>query len=498
MSNKKTVLAAGVALVVLGYAGATWYTGQRAQSGYQEGVVELRKLLGDQAVVADEYQKGFFSSQARLVLQWTPPAAEADAQAEAPAPAAQPLRLVISSHLRHGPLAGARLAAAVVESRFALEGLDEKSASVLAKASAPTLTSVHHFLGGNDMRLQLPAGEIGDHEVAMRWQDMVLDTSLSGNHQQLKGSMRWPEFSIAGLRGSGAGDDEAEDEVAGVDEDDEAEPAAPVERTTIRFSGLESSFDSRRIEGLWAMGPGKATVRMAHVGVSSLPASGGEATTLVDLKDVAGSVVVEADQSTLGMTTQVKGAGRLGPIDFESVGYEEKIQRLDIEALRSFQRLFVEGYRAEGLSKAFEAWEEKGAEVLMANAQRIVAALPSYSMKLHATFQGQTGEIAYGADVQSAPAADEVSTAGWVPTLLKVSSLHADARLPKAWIKPVLQAKSGGAEVQPEEVEGVLGMALGTGYARMDGEHLVSSFKMQGGQMTLNGKPMAVPAGLMQ
>src|SRR5256885_6289369 len=77
MSNKKTAVAAAVALAVVAYGGTTWYTGQRAEAGYKEAVAELRKVLGEKVVVTDEYHKGFLSSQAKLVLQW--PAAEAQA-----------------------------------------------------------------------------------------------------------------------------------------------------------------------------------------------------------------------------------------------------------------------------------------------------------------------------------------------------------------------------------------------------------------------------------
>ena len=76
--SKKTALGAAVALAVVAYGGATWYMGQRAQASYNEALEEVRKVLGAEAVVSQDYQKGFFSSQAKLVLQWTPPA-DADA-----------------------------------------------------------------------------------------------------------------------------------------------------------------------------------------------------------------------------------------------------------------------------------------------------------------------------------------------------------------------------------------------------------------------------------
>lgn len=161
--NKKTALGAAVALAVVAYGGATWYLGQRAQASYQEALEEVRKVLGAETVVSQDYQKGFFTSQAKVVLQWTPPAS-----ADASEPAPQPLRVVVNSAVRHGPLAGGALAAAVVESRFALEGLDAKAGTLLAKAQAPTLTTVHGLTGSHHMKLIVPAGELGDEEVTMR------------------------------------------------------------------------------------------------------------------------------------------------------------------------------------------------------------------------------------------------------------------------------------------------------------------------------------------
>lgn len=179
------------------------------------------------------------------------------------------------------------------------------------------------------------------------------------------------------------------------------------------------------------------------------------------------------------------------------MGYEEKIQRLDIEALRGFQRVMVEGYRKEGLAKALESLEEQGMGVLMQNAPRLVAALPAYSMKLQATYQGQTGHLEYGAEVQSAPTQEQVAQAGWMPALLKTSALQANASLPKAWLEPLIKA-SGKPDVSAEDVEGMLGMAQATGYARLEGDKLVSALKMQAGQVTLNGKPIALPMGALQ
>ena len=352
MGNKKIAVAVGVALAIAAYGGTTWYAGQKAHASYAQAVAELRALLGAQTVVSEEYRKGFFSSQAKLVLQWSAPTEEGVQPVAGDMP--KPVRLVVDTTVRHGPLAGGQLAAAWAESHFALEGLDDNSRQALAKATAPTLTTVHRFTGSHDMRLLLPAGEIGDGEVTLRWQEMALDTSVSGNRVQ--GTWRWPELALLGLPSR---DDEDAQEA---EEDDGDEVAAePVARTSLTFQGIDSSFDSTAIDGLWGLGPGKASLRVARMGMRRTSVEG-DAQTLLDLKDLAGSSVVEADAATLGVTTEFKGVGRIGPLDFESLGYVQKLQRLDIEALRNIQRALVDGYRKAGLAKAMEGLEGQGAD----------------------------------------------------------------------------------------------------------------------------------------
>jgi len=77
-------------------------------------------------------------------------------------------------------------------------------------------------------------------------------------------------------------------------------------------------------------------------------------------------------------------------------------------------------------------------------------------MKLQATFQGQTGELDYGAEVRNAPPAEQIAATGWMPALLQGTLLHANARLPKAWLAPLLQA-TGKPEVTADDVEGMVG-----------------------------------------
>jgi len=67
--NKKAAWGTAAVLMVAGYGAATWYFGERAHGAYQEAVDELRKLVGPEVLVSQQYTKGFWSSQGQLVLQ---------------------------------------------------------------------------------------------------------------------------------------------------------------------------------------------------------------------------------------------------------------------------------------------------------------------------------------------------------------------------------------------------------------------------------------------
>ncbi|WP_027017273.1 YdgA family protein [Comamonas composti] len=502
MSNKKTVLAAGVALAIVAYGGATWYMGQKAEASYQEAVTRLGKLIGEKTILTNEYRKGFFSADARLVLEWKQPQVEQEHDGDETAEPPKPMHLVVNSHVRHGPMAGGRFAAAATVSNFAIEGMDEKSRQVLAKATAPTLTTVHHLGGSHSLRFVLPQGELGDEEMTMSWQELIMESKLSDNNQHAKGDLRWPGLSISALT-KNTDEDEDEDDEADPEDLEEGQAAEALaatrslgERTLISFEGLDGSFETRMLEGLWGMGPGKGSMNLARLLVSNTPAGGGETKTVADLKDFKGNSVVEADKATLGMVNVIKAKGRIGELDFDSLELEEKLQRLDMEALRNFQRYIIDAYYAKNTDQAMPAPEERGPELLMENAPRLIAAKPAYSMKLSATYLGKTGMLEYGAEVQNPPEAEQIQQMGFMPVLVQSGVLHANASLPKSWIGPIMKS-TGQDEVAPEEIEAMLGMAEASGYAKLEGENLTSSFRMQGGKMELNGKQMPLPFGAL-
>ena len=502
--NKKTMVAAAAALVVAAYLGGTWYSGAQAQTAFEEGAAELRHALGKDVVVTQSYDKGFLASKSQLKVEWMVSESAADAAehdgdeadtetepaaAATPAAPPKPMRLVVNSDIRHGPLAGGKLAAAVVDSRFTVEGVDDKVKQAFAKASMPTLTSVRHFSGATDWRFALPTGEYADDGVTARWDAMAYDVSLGSDKKTMTGEFKWPELVVTSLSRASANDDlDGEDE-----EEGQESVAAASEPMTIAVKGMGGSFNTTMLDGLWGVGPGKMKMQVASAQVTTKRADG-QPEVMAELKNITGDTQITADAKTLSMTNLVKGVGRIGSMDFESLGYEESIQRLDMDVLRSLQQMVVDGYRAGGLEQALAPSEEKMAAWMEKSAPQLVQALPAYNMKLNARYQGNDGEMAYGLEVQKAPSAEEVAEKGWTPALLKGAVLHASARLPKAWVASL--AKASGNEVEPEEMDAFVQMASGSGYVRVDGDFLTTSLKVQDGTMNLNGVVKPLPMGM--
>lgn len=480
MQSTKTALAVGaaVATAAAAYAGASWYSGRQAEQAYRQAITDLSAFIGPQAIAAQEYRRGFFSSEGRLTLQWTPATQDGEDQATVPP---EPVRLVVTSQVRHGPLAGARLAAAAVETRFALEGLDEQTRQVLSRMQGPQLTAVRHFGGASDLQLRLPAGEIVVDGTALRWQELTGDGSLDSSGKRVSARMAWPEWSFDSLAATAAADTVAGDEGDG---EDFGEGEDGPERFAITLRNMTSTFEGEMIDGLWGLGPGKARLQVGSLQTRSAGAAQAPVRTVLDLRELEAESEIVTDQATLGYSTRAQMVGSIGPIRFDSLKLHEQYQRVDIEALRGLLRAFTQGQQG--------ADEAGGSYTLVDAAPRLIAALPSYRMQIEATTQGQTGRLEYGAQVNSAPPAEQLAGGAWLPALLQGGALDARMQLPKAWIGPLVSA-TGRPAPSDEELQQLLAAAESSGYVRLQGEQLSGSLALRGGQWTLNGKPFAGP-----
>jgi len=243
-------------------------------------------------------------------------------------------------------------------------------------------------------------------------------------------------------------------------------------------------------DGLWMLAPGSGKGRFDKI---VLTRAQGDAApqTLMALQDLRYSAAIERTGSTLGWTTKAQTQGSVGPLVLEAVGLEETVSRIDVEAVKLFQKALVAAYRADPTQAALLA-DPPGDALWKEAAPLFVAALPAYAVKLSATLEGQQAMLEYGAEIQTAPTADEVQARGWGPALLKGSVLHAGLRLPKAWLPRIVQAM-GQQDMPAEQIDAMVGMAQAQGFVQQEAEHLTSAVRLEGGKLQLNGKALDLP-----
>ncbi|WP_440107597.1 YdgA family protein [Acidovorax sp. BL-A-41-H1] len=487
--NKKTVWGTAAVVLVGGYGAATWYMGERAHSSYQEAMNDMAKLLGPEVLVSQRYTKGFWSSKGQLVLQWTPPASEdePDAGGGAATAAAPPaIRFTVENTVRHGPLAGWRVAAAVVETRLVgVEGADDPVRKTFAKVTAPTLTTVRHLTGSHDFVLALPAGEVGDGEEMVRWQSLAYRMKVNAGVSRVSGDFDWPEFTM---------------DVADKGEDDDA-PAvatAPTQRLAVALQGMKGEFNLQLEDGLWLLAPGSgkgtigklAITRAAGAAPGVAPAA---PEPMVALRDLSYGVTIARNGAHLGWVTAMQGKGSVGPVALESLELNETVSRIDVEAVKLVQKALLDAYKTDP-STAVAAVEAPWIASLMDAVPKFVAALPAYAMKLSAKVDGEQGELEYGVELKRVPDAAQIAEGAWAPALLKSSAVHASMRLPKAWLPRLAQA-AGQQAPKPEEIDALVGMAEAQGYIQQEASHLTSAVRMEDGRVVLNGKAADLPFG---
>lgn len=478
--NKK--LAWGTALVALGAAscaGLTWYLGERAAQRYQEGVAQLRQWLGEDAVAEQRYERGFWVSHARLIVQWTPPADDGTA-GDASTPHA-PLRLRIESDVHHGPFAQGRLAAAVVQTRLGLDGLDERTRELLSHTGAPTVATVLQWNGASQSRLDWPAGALGEKGSLLQWQALRYDLAVSADRTQSRGDIQWPGLTL---------------QLADTPTPDEGGNAPEVAPTHIDLAvqGLQGSFEMRVQDGLWLVAPGTSTFRVAQLSLDS-EQQGAARTRLAALRDLNGKVVIERKDAFMGWTVDVQTQGSVGPMALDALSWQERVERIDAQALKQVQQALLAALRTPAAKQGGASPADDEAAWLKPLAQAVpplLAGLPAYTSNVKATMGGKEGSLAYGLRLTSAPSEALMAGKDWNAVLMQHGALHGKLRVPKAWVAQVM-GDIGEKPVSPEELDSLLGMAYARGFVTLETEHVASEVRLQDGQLQLNGKAIPLP-----
>lgn len=461
--SKKAVIGSAVAVLLVAYGGGTWYAGQRAEVRVQEVMAQASELLGDAAKLTYEYKRGFFTSHLNTVLEWQESSAGAT------------IKVIADSTVRHGPLAGARLAAAVVETKLtSVEGLDDETKAIFAKTSAPVLTTIMPLTGGYDYRLAVPAGQLGDETNAITWKDMQYSLDFNGDKSLYAVSVSVP----------------------GIDMKIAASPeAGEAEVTTFKLDSMSIQGEFRPQDGLWLVSPGNSKGTIKSIAASAGP--NGTEKSLINWKDLSYTTVVAREGEHLSVTSDIKTLGTLGPVSFDKIALNERLSRLDAKAVRALQDYLIKTYQAGKNTQALEVDQLAEDPAIKSAIEGFFAALPAYQVTLSATRKGEDAELSYGMGIGSAPDAALIASGGYEAALLKVGTFDVSAKLPKAWLVEIAEQVMG-QKPEQAQIDAMVGMGEAQGFLVQQEKYLTSKLRIAAGRLELNGKemPMPMPLGL--
>ncbi len=502
----KRVIAAVVALLVLAWPAATWWTGKQVESRLAEQY-KMFEQVPLVKVVKRDFRRGFASSTDDATFEVFGDMFRSLGQAQQAqgnaAEVPEPLVFTVSSRIAHGPVAGGRLSAAVVDSEFVL---DDKSMLELAKVlgdkkpltartifgfdgsghstvESPAFT--HRFTGpprspalaaprgGAPAASQRPGAADGPDgaaaTVTVTWGGVKADTTFTRDMASftLKGEV--PSFEVQDDKGMHM-------VVTGIRMTGDQKRLFADEPM---LYGGKQQFDIAQVD-LKAVRPNEAgAAAAAEPEAPAVPVTMKNLTYTVDIP-VAGGEFVD-------MITRMSAASlRVDQQEFGPAHYDVSARHLHARTVAKVYRALLQMY-ADPRAMADNPGAAFGS--LMRQAMDLLAHDPEFAIDRIA-FTSKHGQAHMGAHVKLKDVKPEDLSAGLA--LLAKLDVTADMKLPEA-----LLAELGGAKAQtPEDRQMAQQMFLAQvdamaqqGYVTRTNGILESKLAFAAGQLTINGKP---------
>lgn len=420
-----------------GYVGATALFSNQTQDTAQKAVGQLTAALtasGKVRVEQSDYRKGFKNSTQTMTLALT----------DFPAENGQPLRVVVTNHIQHGPVLGAAgLGQALIDTELRFSDPEMQAAYDKAFSSQkPTIRTLVGLTGGSTTDLKVPGGKSAEGDVS--WQ------ALTG------------QLEVAGLNTT----------------------------SRLHWAGMAANSDS----GLLTVGPVdySGTLRREN---STDPLGVGTSTLTLSRVEMLGEEKLTL--SGLKVTSLSERAG-----EFQNVGARYEIAEVEKDG-QKFQNLRL-GLRFDHLARApllsltktvqdmQQSIQAKSGEVMTPEQGKklesdVLALLKAGPvLKLEELAVGQPGRGMSLAGQLSMPGAAGLTTENWqmMAGPQAMSLLDADFKLTTSeqGLRELTSAV-GGTAPDPQ-------MLLESGQLRREGNNLVTTFALKDGQMLVNGEPM--------
>ena len=501
----------GYTLVTCVLAGAalsagSWWLGQRIETQYNLKLDQwAQDYASDFEIVERRYERGIFSARATLVVKMALPETAADEedddceevcedesdgmrpaslklaaagngsanpadeggndeagdeQGEAP----RTLRLHLVNDIRHGPLAGARLAAAAIDSHIVhIDGLDlsEKGKQAFAGAKPPTAHLVIGFDQEVDGQVRLPAGEIVDPDNAanhVRWQQLDYDFRIPAGQQRLTGTAAWPSLS-AHLDMNSTG-------------------LAALE---LKLDNLRSRFDGGLPHSRSVLVPGSYTDQADSLQIRYASSRGGTLDNLLTLRDIRSETRITQDGKTVNVDNRVDSKGQIAQVAIDKLAIRTTLHNLDEGAL-------------DALLEVLNAHPDNDLGTLDTDSiefrtplRQLLAAGPQLRSSLNATIGNETASLSHALQLAEPDLSSPETSL--MQAIQKKAAADLSLRLPMSWAE-LIATGVGNPGFTAANIRELAQFGVVQGMLRQEGKDWVASGRLRDGKLFLNDKPI--------
>ena len=447
----KVVPAAVVVLLGAGYLGATAWTGKQTETRYREQIAQAQARLPFASISEQKYDKHFFTSTSTTTLQFGCPNAAGKALPTA----------TVTSTIRHGPIAGAALAAAVIDTEVRIAGGNDDAQRLIAAfgPGAPlTAHTVVGFGGSTTSTVTSPAARVAlGGGAELDWQGLSGEVASAGTGA-VTYRMKSPGLTISD----------------------------PAHQASMHLGAASLQGEGRAI----APG-GMLTVGTAQGSLDSLTMAGGTgpAQFKAAFNGLAFTSATALDGELVGGTSSFNGSGAVGDVKLDKIEMKMSLKRLHAASYQRVMETFTkELYRCDTPTKTpdMSALQAK----IQGDLMTLLRHSPEMSIdRIAVESGGRTGELSYGFGVEGVTDAEASLP---MPALLMAHArAHAATRLPVAWLRQLSQssaAKLQGSVPDPSTLDVMLDNFQAQGYVVRDGDYVKSELSFAKGALTVNGK----------
>lgn len=474
MKKKAFYVAFTVLFIVYGIG--TWYTGWYTQKHIAKLMADIQSIVGETAKVSYTYERSFFQAEMQTMIEWDEPiASERGAFLPADGGANRHLQVVISSAIRHGPVAGWKTAMATIESQvIRVNGLDAATLNRFTDISSPILTVIFPLTGGQDVRLIIPKGEFDSTKgEIIRWDVINARLSLNADSTNIYTNLEVGSFYLK------------------IPRENLSLPIKSTDENYFEFllNDLNAEKYSYPEEGVWLISPGKLNISLKGFYANGKTANS-SMVSILSAENFRSTGHVAQKNQLMNIAGKVVAQGSIGSIVFDEINYHGSLDKIHVGVISCFQSWILNSYFSKSINAVKRIESVNGLDEddnLKSSINNFFASVPSYEGNFAFRRNRQNAALSYKLALNTVPDEGIVQSQGYVAALMKTAALNASVKLPREWGQDIAGLV---LDQQPEQsqMDAILSIGQSQNIINLDKNSISSTVYLDDGKFLINGK----------